>query len=253
MKVVRVERRTDGDASALVVHGNDLCAEFYAPLAERLAECGVSVTLVTLAGFHREPPYASPSWARYAEDIAAAVRGLDGPRPALIGHSMGGMMALLAATLLGDALARLVLIEPAIYPRRFMARAGSKAYLSRVVRGDRDAFVNSTGVMPRVHDLARYPQEMIDLYVEVRRSSDVPTMTALFSTLPDQYPLPFEAVTAPTLLLSGGNIGVRGRLLAGMVRRRLSRVTHRVIPRAAHWVVNEQDEALCAHIAEFVA
>jgi|GEM_PF-4134455 len=252
MKTVRVDGPApEAMASGLLVHGNDLCAEFYLPLAERVAAAGIAMTLVTLPGFDDVPPYDTPSWQRYANDIAAAVAALTAPR-VLIGHSMGGMMAFLAAAELGDALDYLVLIEPAIYPRRFMARAASRGYLSRVVHGDRDAFVNSTGVMPRVHDVAAYPADKIELYRRVRRRSHVPTMTALFTELPQLYPLPFSAVRARTLMLSGRNIGVRGRMLARMVRKRLVGVDHAVIDRAAHWVVNEQDEALARHIQELV-
>ncbi len=252
MKVVRVERQTDGEASALLVHGNDLCGEFYAPLAQLLAARGIAVSLVTLPGFHDQPPYEAPTWARYAEDIAAHTRALDGSVRVLIGHSMGGFMAFLAAVDLGADVDRLVLIEPAIYPRRFMAKAASRAYLDRVVHGSRDEFVNSTGVMPRIHDVDRFPREMIELYMRVRQSSHVPSVSALFRELPELYPLPFRSLAAPTLLLSGGNIGMRGRLLAGMVRRRLGRVSHHVIAGAAHWVANEQDAAVCERIAEFV-
>jgi len=252
MKVVRVERRTAGEASALLVHGNDLCAEFYLPLAEVLAGLGVDMSLVTLPGFHDQAPYDEPTWARFARDIAAEVRKLAGP-PVLIGHSMGGFMAFLAAVELAEDLERLVLIEPAIYPRKFMARAASRAYLDRVVLGDRGEFDNSTGVVPRIHDLAGYPKDKIELYLDVRRASHMPTMTALFEQLPELYPLPFGSLSAPTLLLSGARVGIRGRLLAGMVRRRFKQVTHHFIDRAAHWVVNEQDAAVAGYIAEFVA
>lgn len=252
MKIVRVAGSEGAGVSALLVHGNDLCAEFYLPLAEMLAARGVQMSLVTLPGFHDQAPYEEPTWGRFAADIAAAVDQLPGERRVLIGHSMGGFMAMLAAARLGERLDRLVLIEPAIYPRRFMAKTGSKTYLRRVVLADRTRFSNSTGFMPRVHDLDRYPADKIALYLEVRQSSDVDTIKSLFTELPNLYPLPFAEVVAPTLLVSGANIGLRGRMLASMVRRRFANIAHRRIAGAAHWVVNERDAELTEHIVEFV-
>ena len=47
----------------LLVPGNDLCAEFYRPLAERLAAHGCATTLLTLPGQHGLPPLSQPGFA----------------------------------------------------------------------------------------------------------------------------------------------------------------------------------------------
>lgn len=234
-----------GSARALLVHGNDLCGAFYRPLAERLAERGLPTALVTLPGFHRVPPLATPSWDRLVDLLVDHVPAI------LVGHSMGGLLALLAAARQPARLTHLVLLEPAVFPTRWLARAAARSYLDSVVRGDRERFVNWNGATRRVHDEAAYPRAAIDLYLEVRRTSDPATAEALFTALPLLYPLPYDRVAVPTLLLTGAETGWRARLMLQGLRRRL-RPLHTSIPGAAHWMIHEADAALADHIAEFV-
>ncbi|HUH02692.1 MAG TPA: alpha/beta fold hydrolase [Kofleriaceae bacterium] len=234
-----------GSARTLLVHGNDLCGAFYRPLAEHLAERGLPTALVTLPGFHRVPPLATPSWDGLVELVVQRTPAI------LIGHSMGGLLALLAAARRPPSLTHLVLLEPAVFPTRWLARAAANRYLGSVVRGDRDRWVNWNGATRRVHDEGAYSRAAIELYLEVRRTSDRATAEALFTALPELYPLPYDRVAVPTLLLTGAETGWRARLMLRSLRRRL-RPRHASIPGAAHWMIHEADAALADHIAEFV-
>lgn len=238
----------NGAQRAVLVHGNDLCAEFYVPLADQLAKRGFTTTLLTLPGFHHEPPLARPGWEGL---VQALLEALPGPGTTLLGHSMGGLLALLAAARRPRELGTLVLLEPVLLPYRWMARAASRQYLEAVVRAERRRFVNWNGGQYRIAAPERYPPEMIELYLEVRRTSDRATAEALFSTLPALHPLPFERVEVPTLLVLGAETGLRSRAINAIVARRL-RCRRVVIPEAAHWLANERDESVAEHTAEFV-
>jgi pimeloyl-ACP methyl ester carboxylesterase len=242
-----MKRLTVGSAPAraLLLPGNDLPAAFYLPLAGALAARGVPTAVATLPGFDGEPPLAEPSW----DALAAAV--LEDVPPVLIGHSMGGMLALRAAARRPLGLTHLVLLEPAIFPWRWLARAAGRRYLRSVIRGDRDRFENWNGLSRRVADPARYPRAAIDLYLEARRRGDRATGEALFSTLPDLYPLPEVAV--PTLLVTGRETGARARFLMRRLRARLGPAAWVELPGAAHWLVHEADEAVAEQVARFVA
>jgi pimeloyl-ACP methyl ester carboxylesterase len=232
---------------ALLLPGNDLCAEFYAGLAGALAARGVPTTAVTLPGYHREPPLPAPGWAALVDAVLPHVPEV------LIGHSMGGLLAALVAARTPPALRRLVLLEPAIFPTAGIARSAANRYLTDVVLGDRTAFRNWNGAQHRVADLARYPPAMVALYEEVRRTSDVATARALFTELPALYPLPFARITVPTLLVRGARTGLLSRLLLAPLAYRLcGRAQSHVIPGAAHWIANEQDDAAADAIAGFV-
>ena len=226
-----------GTPRAVLVHGHGLCAEFYEPFARCLAERGVATRLLTLPGYHGEPPLENPGWDALADALLAVVP--DGA--ALIGHSMGGLLALVAAA--RRPVSRLVLLEPAVQPR-FLARAASRRYLRVGARPER--FENWNGGQWRVADPSRYPKDMIDRFLDGARTADPATVDALFGTVPD-VPDP----TVPTLLVTGGAIGWRGRATAEWLALRL-RPTRFVLADAGHWLVNEHDDALADAVAAFL-
>ena len=61
-----------------------------------------------------QPPY---SWRTLGEDVAGLVRALGLTGATGIGHSMGGHTLVLAAAHVPDVFARLVLLDPVIFPR----------------------------------------------------------------------------------------------------------------------------------------
>lgn len=246
MKTIRVGST---GPRVLLLHGNDLCAEIYLPLAQALAARGLRADLVTLPGFHREPPLHDPSWRALVDAVEVAVD----PRapPALVaGHSMGGLLALLLAARRPSWLRGLVLLEPAIFPGRLVARAAARKYLQRVVLGARDRVDNWNGGMRRMFDADAYPPAAVELYTEVRSTSDLATGRALFETLPDLYPLPFADVDVPRLVVRGAATGPFGRWMTTWLARRL-KVRPVAVPRAAHWLVHEADDAVAEAIATF--
>jgi pimeloyl-ACP methyl ester carboxylesterase len=241
-----MERHTvgEGPARALLLPGNDLPADFYAPLAGALAARGLTTAVARLPGFAGEPPLPAPSWEALCDEVLA------GAPPILLGHSMGGMLALRAAARRPEALRHLVLLEPAILPWRWLARAAGRRYLSAVVHGPRDGFVNWNGLARRVAEPDRYPPAAIARYLAARRAGDRPTGEALFATLGDLYPLPRPPI--PTLLVSGGAAGWRARLVAARLAARLRPTAWVEVPGAAHFLVNEADDAIASHVARFV-
>jgi pimeloyl-ACP methyl ester carboxylesterase len=235
----------------LFVHGNDLSGPFYDPLARALTGHGLRTTLLTLPGFHGVPPLPAPSWSALVDALErAALEDDDDPPRVLAGHSMGGLLALLLAARKPAWLRGLVLLEPAIFPGRLAAAFAARRYLKTVVRRQRDDFENWNGGMRRLYDAERAPRAAIDLYLEVRSVSHRATSEALFSTLPALYPLPFERIEVPRLLVRGAGTGALGRAMAVYVGLHLG-VRPVVVEEAAHWLVHEQDAAIAEAIARF--
>jgi len=243
--VKRVDVGPRDGTRALLLHGNDLCGEFYRPLAEALAGHGLCTTLVTLPGFAGEAPLPAPGWPAMAE----AVRGeLDGTR-VLIGHSLGGALAWLVARGEPPGLERVVLLEPALLPWTWLARAALDRYRRTVVHGATDRFESWSGSFHRVADAARYPRWAIDLYLACRRTSDRATVDALVGALPALHPV--APLPQPTCLVRGEASGRLHGFVHGRLARRLGARLER-LPRAGHWLANEDDAALAARIAGFV-
>ncbi len=247
MKRVVVEK-PGASADLLLIPGNDLAAEFYLSLAESLASLGLRSTLLTLPGFHSEPKLPLPGWRPM---LAAILDELDRTKPAdLLGHSLGGMLALLAAAERPE-ISRLVLMEPAIPPGKLLAQAAVRRYRRQVIDADRARFVNWSGSFYRVHDPERFPQRALDLYLEIRRTSDPDVARALVESLPDLYPLPFAKIRARVLLLYGESSGWATTLGLLYLGRQLPKLERRIIRGAAHWMANEQDDAIAQEIARF--
>ncbi len=244
----------DARFGALLVHGNDLCAEFYQPLAEALAAHDVRTVLVTLPGFSGQPPSTPgpPRWDDFAVELAALLDASFPRGAALIGHSLGGLFAFLAAARAPRALRSLVLCEPPIFPTRALAAAAARTYTRDVVFAARDEFHNWSGSTWRIHRPADFPAAALAHYLDSRRRSDPAWVGALFEALPALYPLPYAAVTVPTLIVRGAHSGWRMRANLAILRRRFPNPTAVTIPGCAHFMANEADAALAAAIAGFI-
>jgi pimeloyl-ACP methyl ester carboxylesterase len=233
--------------------GNGLCAEFYASLGHALVARGFAVRLITLPGYDGTPPLADPGWPALLEAALPVVReGVRG-RGTLVGHSLGGLLALLLAARLGGEVGTLVLMEPAIIPWRWLAGLGAQFYRRRVVDRDSDAFVNRGAGYQRLHDPGSYPAEVFALVRRCRSRSDRTTEQTLVDGAVELHPLPFGEVRARVLLVRGASSGVSQWAGQKALGRLLPDTRAVVIPRAGHWMANEQDGLIADAVDRFVA
>ena len=81
-------------------------------LAERLRGQGFQTRVLTLAGFAGQPPLEDDLFLAEVRDaLSAEIEALDGPKPAVIGHSLGGFMAFWLAATIPDSLAGIVAVD----------------------------------------------------------------------------------------------------------------------------------------------
>ena len=236
---------------AILLPGNDLPKEFYRSLGGELALRGVCTTVFDIPGLSGPRTTFSVSWQAYVDLISDALATL-GDGGAVIGHSLGGLLAFLVAARVPHQVTRLILLEPAILPNRLFATLAARRYIRDVVQGDRTRFSNWSGSYDRVANLDVYPQDAIDLYVRTRQSNDPAVAQTLFQSIASLYPLPFRLITIPTLVLHGQRTGVGSALLMRFLASRFARGCVASIPGAAHWIANERDREAAGLIADFL-
>jgi pimeloyl-ACP methyl ester carboxylesterase len=243
-------------ASLLVLHANGMCAEFYRPLAQQLASRGINVTLITLPGFDNNPPLTNPSWSALVEALIPIVREKLSPNGFLLGHSMGGMFALLTAAQLQSHVAGLVLMEPAIIPWRWLASVGSWLYRAREFKRDdvapRYVFRNQGPGFRRVHDVGAFPKQAFECVERTVNNTDQHTLNQLAHGFSRLHPLPFDRIKTPVLTVRGASSGWSQRISQHWLSQRLPVVRAVVIAQAAHWLANEQDEAIAVAVTDFI-
>ena len=116
----------EGPAVALL-HGLFGAASNFATIQRRLAAAGRRVLALDLRNHGASPHASEMSYQAMAADVMETLGARGAPNAALLGHSMGGKVAMQAALLYPDRVARLVVadIAPVHYPPHFrdIARA----------------------------------------------------------------------------------------------------------------------------------
>ena len=137
-----------GDPSSpplLMLHATGLCAWPWKPIARRLAE-NYRVLAFDQRG-HGDTDRSDKGYKfEYAgEDLAAIVEALDLQSPRAIGHSSGGLAAIIASNLLPGRFGRVVLVETRVSndaptaPSQDLARRAERTRMKRVVWESREA------------------------------------------------------------------------------------------------------------------
>lgn len=106
-----------GDSDPVVlVHATGLCGRTWDPVVGRLPH-GTRVIALDLRG-HGLSEYGAIDerfrWSQFGEDIACVLEALDLANVTLVGHSMGGHSATVAALEAPERVARLVLLDPTL-------------------------------------------------------------------------------------------------------------------------------------------
>lgn len=85
-------------------------------LAARLRDQGYQTRVLTLAGFAGQPPLEGDAFLPEVRDaLAAEIERLDGPKPVVVGHSLGGFMAFWLAATIPDSVAGIVAVDGVPY------------------------------------------------------------------------------------------------------------------------------------------
>ena len=206
--------------------------------------------------------HGSSAWAggmqygEMAEDVLAMLEERGYRRSALLGHSMGGKAAMLAAVRDPDMVERLVVVDiaPVSYPPHHlgMARAMRALDLTGIERrGEADAAL--AAAVPDAADRGFLLQNLV-FDPGPRWRLNLEAIERQMPTLAAFPAVPAEAVyRGPTLFVAGGHSDYLLPEHEPVIHRLFPQARIARIPDAGHWVHAEQPQAFLEIVEAFLA
>jgi esterase len=207
---------------------------------------------------HGASPWADTmDYDEMADDIRAALQARGYDRYALLGHSMGGKAAMVAALQHGTEVERLVVVDiaPVNYPSHHLAlvRAMRELDLAGIKRrSEADA-----RLAPSILDPAERAFLVQNLIFEDGRARWRLNLAAIEQAMPHlgEFPeLPLTAVyDGPALFIAAGRSDYLHPEHEPSIRRRFPRADIARIDNTGHWLHAEQPQAFLAVVEPFLS
>jgi pimeloyl-ACP methyl ester carboxylesterase len=176
-------------------------------------------------------------------------------RAVIIGHSMGGAIAMRFAASHPEIVSALVLAASAAGDERAGARAGGlPRWLLRPVLPVLAGLASRRLLGLMYHDRSRIAPDVRDEYLKPARIKG--SMDGLLAMMRDRAsdpPIDFGAITMPVLLLAGAHDEVVPLATAQRLRDRLPRARLVVVEGAAHGLLEERAEECVRLVRDFLA
>jgi pimeloyl-ACP methyl ester carboxylesterase len=234
---------------AVLLHGLTADGGCWAPVARALPD-EFDIVLPDARGHGpSSAPLHGYQYEDYAGDILGLIRGLELARPALIGHSMGGMTAAVAANRAPGAIRALVLVDPTF----LSAERQLEVRDSDVVDQHRRALGSQKSELI-AQARARHPHrssEIVELLAEARLRTQVQSFDVLTPPNPD-YREVMSGMDIPILLVIGDHNRVVTLDTARELQLLNSRVQIQQVEGAGHGLPYDRPERLAEVIASFL-
>jgi esterase len=204
---------------------------------------------------HGASPWASTmSYAEMAADVAALIDRLDFDRPGLIGHSMGGKVAMTLALTQPNAIGPLVVadIAPVSYGDRFSSFTDAMRGVDALHATSREEIRRS--LLQTIPEDRTVGFLMTNLVRKGEQFDWRINLAALSAAVGDigAFPNMLEGRTfdGPMTLIRGANSDYVSDDDQPLVRGYFPRARFVTIPDAGHWLHADQPEAFIAALAE---
>jgi len=239
-----------------ILHGLFGAGRNWATIAGRLA-ARRRVVALDLRNHGNSPWAETMSYEEMADDVCATLQALGIGRFALIGHSMGGKAAMMAALGHGAAVARLVVVDiaPAAYPPRHLdyARAMRALDLAAIRRrGEADAALAAA-----VPDPAERAFLLQNLALDGGNARWRLNLAAIERALPDLAGFPAlpagVAYRGPALFIAGGRSDFLLPAHQPAIRALFPEARVERIGDAGHWLHAERPQAFLDLVEPFLA
>ncbi len=239
-----------------ILHGLFGSARNWAGIARRLA-AHQRVVAINLRNHGTSPWVGGMDYTAMAEDVRAAMAARGHRRFVLIGHSMGGKVAMVLALREPGVVERLVVVDiaPVALPTPFLGliRAMRGLDLDAITRR-RDADLALSAAIPDPSERTFLLQSLVFGDGKPRWQLNLP---ALEAALPEIASFPsFPAGThydGPTLFIAGEKSNLLPPAVAPAIRSLFPHATIERIADAGHWVHAEHPAAFLTLVEPFLA
>jgi pimeloyl-ACP methyl ester carboxylesterase len=175
--------------------GNGAC---WNPLARSL-EAEFDVVMPDARGHGRSSaPLDGYGYDDHASDVIHLIRELGLAAPVLLGHSMGGMTAALVASILGDTIGGVILVDPT-----FLSPQRQREVFNSDVAGQHRQLLSRSKDEVLADIRTRHPHrsaELVELLAEARLQTRIAALEVLTPPNPDYRQL-ISTLSVPVLLV----------------------------------------------------
>ena len=262
----------DGNRAVVLLHGFPQTCQAWRTIIPSLIESGFRVVAPDYRGAgHSSRPLAGYDKCTMAEDIRRLVRdqlAIEGPI-ALIGHDIGLMVAYAYAQAHRDEVSHLVVIDAPLPgttvfdklradPRVWQFAFHSVRDVPEMLVSGRERAYLQAFFGARLYDPSAIGDQEIDLYTSAYAAPGA--MRAGFELYrafdqdiqDNRKALAARGKLTLPVLAVGGAASTTGPLMTEMMREVATDVTELLIPRAAHWIAEENPGALLEGLRSFL-
>lgn len=239
----------------VLLHGLFGAAQNWGTIQKRLAASGRRVIALDLRNHGASPWDAAMDYPAMAKDVADSMAALGAPHAAVIGHSMGGKVAMRLALSRPDAVERLVVadIAPVAHPpalRPYVAAMQAIPLHPGLTRKEADAAL--AGAVPQPGIRAFLVQNL--RITAGKAPAWRLNLAAIAAGMPaiEGFPADPGSYPGPTLVLAGERSDYIRPAHHDVFRTRFPRVRFATIPAAGHWVHAENPDAFLAAVDAFL-
>ena len=227
---LRVEARGAGSPSFVLLHGLVDTLEIWDRLIDPLAQRGRVVRLDQRAHGESEAPPGPYTREDLAADVVAVLDRLEIERAVLVGHSMGGIVAMTTALAHPERVDALVLLGTASQCSERIAD-----WYERIARaGESEGNEGLARIIYGKHTRKRVQGDPAGIARVTR------TLKSLHA---DPLTPKLAALSCPSLLLVGERDPI-GPKASEIIRQNLREATFRVLPEQGHWLHVDAPEAV---------
>lgn len=240
----------------LILHGLMGQARNWATVAKMFAS-DYRVLAADLRNHGASPWVSGMTYEDMAEDVAALAEKV-GPPVRIIGHSMGGKVAMVTALKYPELAEKTVVVDISAIRHTHSPFFG---YFEAMLRIDLSSITRRGEADRLLREAVPDPAERAFLLLNLASSAETglswkPNLQELYDRLPDILDWPEHLFRysndGPVLFVAGGNSPYIQESHKPAIARLFPNVQHAVIPNAGHWVHAEQPKAFHALVADFL-